>query len=369
MKEPRVSVLMSVYNEERYVGQAIDSILGQTFTDLELIVVDDGSTDASPAIFADYALRDRRVVVLKNDTNHGLVPSLNRGLAAARGEYISRMDGDDVSLPERLARQVLYMDRHPEVGVLGANIAYIDAEGGLLDGGRPKDAGPLSAGVIRWMLLWRCAIYHPTVMIRHSVLKSTGFTYDSQFRHAEDRDLWTRLASHTRIASLPEVLVHYRVLPTSVCRVHRREQRSKDQAITRRELTMLLGAVSSVEAAETLISVFTRHNPGPHRDFVGAADLLLQAYRRFCEQSLSWTDRRRIEEDVAQRLLVIGREAALQSPGATLQVLWTLRRLSPRALLSISVVRGVTGVCLRAIGLGVPETPCASPSAVGGNRE
>jgi len=369
MAIPRVSLLMPVYNEERYVREAIDSILGQTFADFELVLVEDGSTDDTRNILADYARRDARVVLVENGRNRGLVYSLNRGLALARGEYIARMDANDISLPWRIERQVRYMDQHPEVGVLGTNIAYINAEGCLLQGGRPKDRQPLPPDVIRWMLLWRCAIYHTTVMIRKVVLEQTGFVYDPHFRHAEDRDLWTRLAPYTTIASLPEVLLYCRIVPTGVSRAFNKEQRAKDHATTRRELTALLGGVSSEEALETLISVFTRYNLGVHRDFVGAAELPFQAYGRFCEQPLSQADRRHMEEDVAWRLLVIGRDAALHSPGAALQVLWRLRHLSPGALLSVGTARGVAGVLLRMAGLRRPARPEPSHSGIGGKGD
>ncbi|HEC35643.1 MAG TPA: glycosyltransferase [Anaerolineae bacterium] len=369
MTAPKVSVLMPVYNGERYVAEAIESILAQTFADFEFIIVDDGSTDGTPSILAEYARQDPRIALLTNGANRGLVPTLNRGLKACRGEYIARMDADDISLPERLARQVTCMDQHPEVGVLGTNIAYIDSGGRLLNGGRPKDPEPMSPAMVHWSLLWHCAIYHPTVMVRRRVLEWTGFAYDPAFRHAEDRDLWTRLAPHTTIASLSEILVHYRILPTSVCRAHRGEQRARDRAITHRELTILLGHAPSDEALNTAARVFARDRLGPHRDFAGAAHLLLRAYWRFGQRPLSPADWRQIERDVARRLLVIGREAALHSPHAALQMLRRLRYLSLGALLAPETARGVTGVLLRMVGLRRPARPDGSRSAIGGTGD
>jgi glycosyltransferase involved in cell wall biosynthesis len=369
MTPPKVSVLMPVYNGECYMREAIESILAQTFTDFEFIIVDDGSTDGTPAILAQYARHDPRMVILTNEANRGLVPSLNRGLEAARGQYVARMDADDVSLPERLARQVAYLDQHPEVGVLGTNIAYIDAEGRLLHGGRPKDPQPLSPTLLRWLLLWRCAIYHPTVMLRRSILAETGLAYDPAFRHAEDRDLWTRLGPYTLIASLPEVLVYYRVLSTSVCRVHRQEQRAKDRAITHRELTALLGQAPPERAVETLDSVFARYELGTEREFVRAADVLIHAYRCFCQQPLSLADRREVERDVACRLLLLGREAALRSPQDALRVLWRLRCLSPGALFIPATARGLAGVLLRMAGFRRPARSRPLHSSVGGKSD
>jgi len=366
---PKVSVLMAVYNCERYLPQAIDSILNQTYSNFEFLIVNDGSTDNTGDILARYADRDQRIIVIRNEANVGLTQSLNRGLEIAQGKYIARMDADDVSLPERFALQVRYLEQHPEIGVLGANVVYIDADGRTMYRGRPrpKDIRPASPDVIKWTLLWRCPISN--VMARRAVFERTGLTYDPEFKTTQDRDLYTRLSKYTVVARLTEATVYLRVHPASISCTRREEQRAMTHAITRRELTTLLDGVSSEEAMETLISVFTRHNLGAHRDFVGAADLLFQACWRFCQQPLSQADRRRIEEDVAWRMLVIGREAALHSPGAALQVLWRLRYLSLGPLLSIGTARGVAGVFLRTIGLRRPAKPDPSQSAIGGQGD
>jgi len=369
MTPPKVSVLMPVYNGERYVREALESILAQTFTDYEFIIVDDGSTDGTPFILAEYARQDPRIVLLTNGANRGLVATLNRGLEAARGQYIARMDADDVSLPERLARQVAYLDQHPEVGVLGTNVAYIDSEGRFLNGGRPKDPQPLSPTLLQWLLLWRCAIYHPTVMLRRSILAETGLAYDPAFRHAEDRDLWTRLAPYTLIASLPEVLVYYRVLPTSRSRASLKALRLWDRSITHRELTALLGHAPPEGAVEMLDSVFARYELGTEREFVRASDVLLQAYWRFCQRPLAPADRREVEQDVAWRLLLLGREAALRSPRDALRVLWRLRALSPRTLFVPATARGLAGVLLRMAGFRRPARSRPLHSSVGGKSD
>lgn len=333
--------------------KAIDSILGQTFADFELILVEDGSTDNTRAILTDYARRDSRVVLVENGCNKGLVYSLNRGLAMARGEYIARMDADDVSLPERLALQLRYMEQHPEVGVLGTNVVYIDADGRAMHGGRPrpKDRQSLSPDVIKWTLLWRCPIYHPTVMVRRAVFEQTGYTYDSDFRDAEDRELWARLSKYTVIARLPEVTVHYRVLPTSVSRARGEEQRAMGHTITRRELATLLGTVTSNEALETLIGVFSRHDHKTDRDFVAASDILFEVYRRFCEQPLSEADREQIRADVADRLISVAKEASRYSSKMALSLLWRLRYVPLLHLFSVATIKRILKVVLNSFGI------------------
>jgi len=354
MVTPGVSILMPVYNDERYVCKAIESILNQTFTDFKFIIIDDGSTDNTPRILSEYARCDPRIKLIRNKDNRGIVYSLNRGLSLTRSEYIARMDANDISLPERLAKQVAYLDQHPEVGVLGTNIAYIDTRGNLLNNGRPKDRHELSPNFIRWMLMWRCPIYHPTVMIRRSILKQTGFGYDPTFRHVEDRDLWTRLAEHTIIASLPEVLVYYRIDPISICRIHRKEQQSKDVAISRREIIKLLGYNPDEEILNTLLRVFSGDSVvsvASDSDFSRVGDLLLQIYRCFVQRPLHLRDRRQIDRDVARRLLILGRKAALFSPWSALKVAWKMRNLSPEVIFTFETVRGIAGVFLRMVGL------------------
>lgn len=334
MKHPKITVLMPVYNEEKFLREAIESILHQTFGDFELILLDDGSIDGSPAILAEYAHQDPRVSLVKNETNQGLIQTLNHGLEIANGEYIARMDADDISLPERFDRQVAYMDQHPEVGVLGTNIAQIDEKGRLMNRGRPLDSRPISPTVISWMMLWRCAIYHPTVMIRRSVLRQTGFAYNPRFRHAEDYDLWTRLNKHTVIASLPEVLVYYRVHTNNISVLFKKEQKEKAQAIIRRQLTALLENPPSESALRTWFAALEGHCLKENSDYAGAADLLFQAYQHFCQRPLPPLDRRQIEESLIYFILILGRAAALHSFRDMFQVLRRLRGLPLKTLIS-----------------------------------
>jgi len=346
----QVSVVMPVYNGARYLREAVDSILSQTYTDFEFIIVDDGSTDETPAILATYAKADPRVVLVPNHQNLGLVHSLNRGLALARGEYVARMDADDISLAERFERQVAYLEVHPDVGVLGTNIIYIDSEGQPLGDGKPKDRWPVTPQVARWMLLWRCPIYHPTVMIRRAALAQMASAYDPAYQHAEDRELWTRLSRQTCIASLPDVLVQYRITASSVSRRHQEEQRAMDHAIMRRELTALLGQTPP-DALETLIGVFSKHQTNTKADYVGAADLLFEAYRRFCQAPLPSADRRQIEADVAFRLVSIAYATSGTSSRLAFSILTRLRHLSPERWLRSVPCKRIVLVLLRSVGI------------------
>src|SRR5260370_151977 len=148
MSSPPVSMLMSVFNGEAFLPQALESILGQTFGDFEFIIIDDGSTDTTAQILSDYAKQDERVRVF-NQGNKGRAASLNDGIDLARAEYIARMDADDIALPHRLKEQIRFMERHPEVGLLGGAVELIGPEGQVLAEVRP----PLDASQIRCLLL------------------------------------------------------------------------------------------------------------------------------------------------------------------------------------------------------------------------
>ncbi len=217
---PSVSVVMPVYNAGEYLRAALESLLAQTFRDFEVIAVDDGSTDGSASLLAEYARREAHIVILTHAQNQGIVAALNDGLQAARGRYIARMDADDLSLPERFERQVEFLDAHPEVGILGSEEIFIDPQGQQI--GRMSHLhDDLS---IRWASLLSNVFFHPTVMLRRSVLTDHQLEYQAGIRYAQDYDLWVRLLRHTRAANLEQALVWYRVYPESISSRHRQEQ-------------------------------------------------------------------------------------------------------------------------------------------------
>jgi hypothetical protein len=180
-------------------------MLRQTFAAFELIVIDDGSTDRTPAIAEEFASRDDRVRVLRR-AHEGLSPALNGGIAEARGEYVARMDADDVSIPERLQKQVAYLDAHPACGALGTWIEVVDEKGlhiGLKTFATTHET--ISAALLRGV----SAIAHPTVVVRRDVLRAVG-GYDARRYPSEDLDLWFRMSENCELANLPEALLQHR---------------------------------------------------------------------------------------------------------------------------------------------------------------
>jgi glycosyltransferase involved in cell wall biosynthesis len=200
---PRVSVVLPVLNGDRYLAQAIESVLSQTLRDLELVIVDDGSTDRSRAIVESLAGRDDRVRLIVNEANLGLAAALNRGWQAARAPYIARLDADDVALPDRLSLQVAFLDSNPAVAVVGGASIRIDAAGnrGAMMLFPTTDRG------IRATLTRRCCIPHSGAVIRKRVLEEVG---GYRLGEAEDFDLWLRVADRWQLANLPVPVVLYR---------------------------------------------------------------------------------------------------------------------------------------------------------------
>jgi glycosyltransferase involved in cell wall biosynthesis len=205
---PAVSILMGVRDGARWLRDAVESVWAQTCGDLELIVVDDGSTDATPDLLASF--RDPRLRV-ERQLRAGLARALNRSLGLARGPLIARLDADDLALPERIARQRAFLDAHPEVGVLGTGAREVDADGRELRTIRP----PQDDRAIRRALIRRNPFVHSSMMMRRALVEQVG-GYDPSFPVAQDYDLWLRLSGVTRMANLPEPLVVRRLVPGRV---------------------------------------------------------------------------------------------------------------------------------------------------------
>ncbi len=210
MTEPAVSVVMSVFNGQRFLSEAMESILNQTFRDFEFIIINDGSTDGTASILDSYARSDPRVHVYPQE-NKGLIESLNRGCGLARGKYVARMDADDITLKDRLMQQIAFMEKHAGVGVLGSAVELVDEMGRRLR----TERYPLDHAGIMSALAYRSPFTHPAVVLRKNVFVSVG-GYRSVFVGAEDYDLWLRMAERCELANLEAVLLKYRLHPEQV---------------------------------------------------------------------------------------------------------------------------------------------------------
>ncbi|WP_310829042.1 glycosyltransferase family 2 protein [Paenibacillus pedocola] len=235
----KISVLMPVYNMAPYIEEAICSILTQTYSDFELLILDDGSTDGTLDIIRKFD--DKRIRVIAHTVNQGLIATLNQGIDLCTGEYIARMDGDDIALPHRLERQVNFMDDHQDCGVCGSQVYLLGRDA--------ITAKPLNHEAIRCWQLFHCTMVHPTVMIRKSVLEDHDIRYLNYF-HAEDYEIWNRLSAITQLVNLPEVLLMYRQHSNQITNIHQEIQVVQSERI-RRDQLLRLGIDATAEEYQT----------------------------------------------------------------------------------------------------------------------
>ncbi len=218
---------MPIYNAAPYLNDSINSVLCQTFGDFEFLIVDDGSSDGTQDLLMQWD--DPRIRVLKNESNRGLIYSLNRGVLESKGIFIARMDADDFSLPDRLQQQIEFMQQHPDVAVCGMQMEDM--------GGRVKlSKVPEDPDEIKAALLFSCVISHPTVMLRKSVIHQHELVYDPAFPHAEDYALWVKLGKSYSFANLKSVGVRYRLHDNQVSRVYEKIQKSGIRSIHKLQL-------------------------------------------------------------------------------------------------------------------------------------
>ncbi|MDB4655567.1 glycosyltransferase [Flavobacteriales bacterium] len=209
-KHPLVTVLMPVYNAEEFVETAIQSILEQTYKNFELLIMDDGSTDDSAAII--LAIDDSRISYIKNDVNLKLITTLNKGLKLAKGKYIARLDADDIAEKTRLQEQVDFMEANPKVGLSGTWYTAFGTKNSTVK-------NPTQNQDIRYMALYQCPIIHPSTIFRTSVIRDNNLSYNMDYPHAEDYELWCRFAQVSELANIPSILLKYRLHETNVSKL------------------------------------------------------------------------------------------------------------------------------------------------------
>lgn len=238
---PKVSVVMPVYNAQKYLCDAIESILSQDFTDFEFIIINDGSTDNTESIILSY--QDDRIRYFKNPSNLKLCATLNKGFDLANGQYIARMDADDISKPCRLGKQVDLMDNQPKVGICGTFIQTF---------GSHQDVWgyPVSDQEIRCNMLLQSPFAHPAVMMRKSVLNKYNLRYRHEYEYCEDYDLWIRASFVTQFHNIPEILLDYRTHTSQITALkkHIYDQRVNDLRFAL--LKQLMPSVSSAHVTQ-----------------------------------------------------------------------------------------------------------------------
>ncbi len=225
---PKISVIMPVFNAEKYLREAIDSIMWQSFTDWELIVINDGSTDSSETIIRSYT--DTRLKYYKNEQNIGLIATLNRGIDLGNGEYVARMDADDISEKERFKAQITFLEKNREYAMCGSYAKVIDESN--------NETGKIlnlhTNDYLQINLLFSVPFIHPSMMIRGNVLRNNYFNYE--YKHAEDYELWCKIAQNHKIGNVPYYLLRYRWHTTNVSVTNSEIQEDIKNKIIRNQL-------------------------------------------------------------------------------------------------------------------------------------
>lgn len=279
---------MPVYNGQRYVDEAIASVVGQGYDDFEFVIIDDGSTDDTPAILAQWAARDPRIIVHRSPRNEGIPSALNRGLAVARGEYIARQDADDLCVAGRVAKQVAVLDADPGTVLVSSGYEVIDEQGRRRGWLIPFEAPE----VLEYLLQFSNAIGgHGQVMFRRDVVLSLG-NYRVEFDYSQDYDLWSRLVRHGRVVVLPINGMRHRLHDRRVSVVSGKRQQYNSMSISRRNLTAYLGHEVDDHDFESMCAVWRQYD---RRGAAASAHRLFsEAYARFKETNTNRSHRRRV---------------------------------------------------------------------------
>ncbi len=231
---PRISVIISTYNGDRFLLESVQSILDQSFDDFELIVVNDGSSDNTAGVLQTFA--DKRIRIVNNDQNLGIAASQNKALNLAGGEYLALMDHDDISLPQRLQKQVEFLDDHPSVGMVGSACIAIDQDNTV----KSINVNPSDDIFLKWrLLIYDCPIAHTSLMVRRQALEKIG-GYSGHYRYAGDYELLSKLAATNEVANITQPLVMWR-MHNSTSIVHEDHLLEEARQISRDNIEAILG--------------------------------------------------------------------------------------------------------------------------------
>ncbi len=325
---PLVSVLLAVSNGEDYVRTALESILRQTISDLELIVIDDGSSDETPEILA--AFHDERLRVLRHEERRGLAASLNRGLDEARGRYVARLDADDIALPRRLERQLQRMVSGSPIAVLGSAVLEID------ESGRSGSLHLMPSGAVgvRWASLFSSPFFHPSVLCDRTVLERHGLRYDPEYLESEDYDLWARLLAHAGGDNLAEPLLLYRIHSGQASQARSGLQRAFQKRVSLREIGQVAPELTA-DRSELAWHVGAGLPIASEQidDAASAFVELVRAFELSLQQTVTWTSPAR---EAAGRALV---RLAFQASGRARRTLLRQAALLDPLLATHAAVR------------------------------
>jgi glycosyltransferase involved in cell wall biosynthesis len=296
---PHVSVLMSVYNDSEYLDFSVSSILEQTYRNFELVIINDGSNNKTRDKL--LAFRDPRLQIIHNDSNLGLTSSLIRGVSLCSGTYLARLDADEIAMPDRLEKQVAYLDRNPHIGILGARATAIDQNNHRL---KTIYKSPRNSETIRFHSLFMNPFFGTTVMVRKSVLTAHSLNYDPTFKTAQDYDLWSRVLENTQGYNLKNVLVATRIRP-GITQTKKRDQRRMRLIIASRNIAHTLKSDFSEATVKNLINLFYQYTPAQSQQrslYISTTQLYLHILSRFLQFCPHILDRIQVQASAYRRI-------------------------------------------------------------------
>ncbi len=299
-KEPLVSVITGVYNGERFLAPAIESILAQTLENFEYIIVDDASSDATLQIAARYAAEDRRIKLLRNEKNLGANGALNRGLLAARAPYVAVLDGDDLAYPDRLAQQVKFLEQNRNIGVLGFAVHIIDKDGGVIN----CDAPNTEPAHVQWEMLFSCDVTHSAACMRRELLQRAG-GYSPNHRYATEYELFLRLLDGTQIANLSICLGAYRRSQTQMSYLRRGIQHGEVALLQFSVYRQKLDVRAGLEEVDALYRGVRGTRLRDETQVQQAISLLNKLYHRYQEKELHSKAEDFVRQDCAYKTFKI----------------------------------------------------------------
>jgi glycosyltransferase involved in cell wall biosynthesis len=281
---PTISVILSAYNSQKTISEAIESILQQTVEDFELILIDDGSTDTTSSILQEFASKDDRIKIITNEKNIGLTRSLNKGLQIARGEFIARMDADDISLPDRFEKQIRFFNEHPEINLLGGRYTIINEHGETIG---ESDSIYQTDFLIRWRMLYFNAFIHSTVMFRSQCLEHVS-GYNESLQYAQDFDLWVRIMQHGKAANLPDILIKQRRMDRMISIQHKDEQNQIAVNIARNNINHIDDHItfSTEEFSKLQIYYYTGITPPKNKNEIKLINNWIKVFQTFSSSSM-----------------------------------------------------------------------------------
>lgn len=301
---PKISVVMSAYNAAAYLDEAVCSILDQTFRDFEFVIINNGSSDDTGSIVDKYYKLDGRIRVYYHE-QHGLAPALNYGCRLARGQYIALMDADDISYPQRLEKQLEYIERHSEIGILGTWICKIDKSGAVTGIWRP----PTNPKMLKWTHFFGVCVAGSAVLMRREIIEKLNF-FRPDLLQSMDADLWLRASSITEFGNVPEILHKYRVWPGSTFQSHRQLAWETHIELLVPFIKNFLNLDPAIQAVAGLRQ--TRVGPPPHdlKQILLTAALIQKLHQNFLKKNhLTFKERREIAWDAAKKVASLALQA------------------------------------------------------------